>query len=1200
MKRKLSRALALMLSLVMLLTLFPTAAFAAGEEEPAFTEEAAPAEEPAAEEEAAPEEEPAPEEEAAPIEEPIAEEEAAPIEEEPVEEEPVEEEPVEEEPVEEEPVEEESVEEEPVEEEPVEEEPVEEEPTEEEPVEEEPVEEEPVEEEPAGEEPVEEEPAEEEPTEEEESKLPFGLKGMPEGFQLSEEQLAAKKRLSATLGENGIDAANGNSGTAAYSPDEVIIKADTEAYARTVAEAYNGELLHFSTHGIALIRVGTTGEEAFSSTNALQIACDLENNFPAVEPNYIATLSDELRSLPAGDVSTISATNDPRFSDQWHHDMVQSSLAWGKTTGSGIKVAVLDTAIDATHSDLTNVTIKKMSDVTGYSDTNPLNDHGTHVAGIIGAVRNNGKFGCGVAPGVTIYGYNVLPTANGEGSDYMIAEAFYRAADAGANIINCSFGSPGYGDAKQDAVNYALNKGATIIAAAGNECTSAKRYPAAFSGVVAVAAVGPDRSRAWYSNYGSWVDLAAPGGDGDEYIWSCAPGNEFVGMQGTSQATPVVSGCAALYMAMYGVVSPGTMRTRLINSCLSTGDSSIGAGIINVPKLLLTITTNPASKLVKAGTDALFTAAAKGAGSLSYQWQYRTSSSGSWNNSPASGNTTASLTVPATASRNGYQYRCVVTDTKAGISRTSSAATLTVLGIATEPASETVAVGGNAVFKVKATGSSLKYQWQYRTSSSGSWKDSPASGNTTASLTVPATMSRNGYQYRCKVSSGSLTVTSKAATLTVTATGAKPVITTQPSNKTAAIGGQVTFNVVATGGNLSYQWQVKKVGSSTWTNCTATGYNTATYKFSAQTAYSGRQYRCVVKNSTGSVNSNAAKLTVSADVAINGTTFPDGKFRSYVKGFDTNGNSKFSPAELSAVEEINVYHMGISSLKGVEFFTRLQRLYCEDNSLTALDVSKNTALTELYCDWNNLTSLDVSKNTALRELVCYTNGLTSLNVSKNTALECLDCSWNNLTSLNVSKNTALELLSCEHNTLSSLDLSKNTALRELVCYTNGLTSLNVSKNTALEYLDCSENALTSLSLSNNAALEYLDCSDNELTGLSLSNNTALRYLYCNRNALTGLSLSNNTALVELYCWRNALTSLNVSKNTALEQLDCSLNDLRSLDISKTKVCKGEYNYGCFGTQSGTITVKMTSTQKSIYNEYFADDPYNTDVTVTVG
>ena len=162
-----------------------------------------------------------------------------------------------------------------------------------------------------------------------------------------------------------------------------------------------------------------------------------------------------------------------------------------------------------------------------------------------------------------------------------------------------------------------------------------------------------------------------------------------------------------------------------------------------------TITTEPVNKTIKSGTTAKFTVKAVGKG-LSYQWQYRTSSSGSWKNSSASSAKTATYKVSAEARHNGYQYRCRITDS-AGNKVYTKTVTLNVLGIKTQPASKTVKVGATAKFTVKAVGKGLSFQWQYRTSSSGSWKNVSASSGKTASYTLATKLRHNGYQYRCKI-----------------------------------------------------------------------------------------------------------------------------------------------------------------------------------------------------------------------------------------------------------------------------------------------------------------------------------------------------------------------------------------------------------------------------------------------------------------
>ena len=286
------------------------------------------------------------------------------------------------------------------------------------------------------------------------------------------------------------------------------------------------------------------------------------------------------------------------------------------------------------------------------------------------------------------------------------------------------------------------------------------------------------------------------------------------------------------------------------------------------------------------------------------------------------------------------------------------------------------------------------------------------------------------------------------------------------------------------------------------------------------------------------------------DVVINEDNFPDEKFRNFLLYQDYGKDGFLTDAELLAVTEMDVSIRGITSLKGIEFFTALTKLECYVNNLESLDVSENTALTELRCDRNSLQALDVSKNTALTKLNCFGNKLESLDVSKNTALTELDCSYNSLQLLNVSKNTALSELLCHQNSLQSLDVSLNTALTELRCHGNSLQSLDVSKNTALTDLDCSYNSLTSLNVSGATALMKLCCSDNSLQSLDLFSNTALTDLWCLRNSLQSLDVSNNTALTDLDCSDNSLQLLDVSQNTALTELGCDRNGLQSLDVSK--------------------------------------------------
>ena len=267
------------------------------------------------------------------------------------------------------------------------------------------------------------------------------------------------------------------------------------------------------------------------------------------------------------------------------------------------------------------------------------------------------------------------------------------------------------------------------------------------------------------------------------------------------------------------------------------------------------ITAQPSSKT--AGVNETVQFAVKATGATSYQWQYRTSKTGSWHNSGLSSAKTATLSVKATDSVNGYQYRCAVKN--ASGTTYSYIVTLTIAKpvITKQPASQTVIVNDTAKFTVKATGAT-RYQWQYRTSKTGSWHNSGLTSAKTATLSLKATSSLSGYQYRCKVTNASGTTTSYIVTLTVIE---KPLITTQPMSYTASIGANVYLKVKAVGAE-SYQWYYRKGSSGSWSKATLTGAATDTLTVKAAEEYNGYQYYCKVTNAYGSTGSAAATLTV--------------------------------------------------------------------------------------------------------------------------------------------------------------------------------------------------------------------------------------------------------------------------------------------------------------------------------------------------
>lgn len=229
----------------------------------------------------------------------------------------------------------------------------------------------------------------------------------------------------------------------------------------------------------------------------------------------------------------------------WGLKAIGAETAWKKTKGKGIKVAVLDTGIDLNHPDLIE-NIKKTVDFSGSRyGVEDLNGHGTHVAGIIGAVDNNIGM-IGVAPEVDLYIAKVLGD-NGSGGYDGIMKGIKWAIDHKVDIISMSLGiSSRPPERLHQLIKEADSKGIIMLAATGNE-NGEVCYPAAYDEVIAVSAVDQSLKRANFSNYGIQNEITAPGVD----IVSTYKNGGYAKLSGTSMATPMISGAVALIMARF-------------------------------------------------------------------------------------------------------------------------------------------------------------------------------------------------------------------------------------------------------------------------------------------------------------------------------------------------------------------------------------------------------------------------------------------------------------------------------------------------------------------------------------------------------------------------------------------------------------------------------------------------------------------------
>jgi len=333
----------------------------------------------------------------------------------------------------------------------------------------------------------------------------------------------------------------------------------------------------------------------------------LDSSVLIAEPNYIYKAT-----------AVTPRTNDSELSRQWNLPMIQIPAAWEASTGAGVVIAVIDTGIDANHLDLkNNIGIDGydfISDPSAAGDGDGLdsdpNDtgvffHGSHVAGILAAEGDNNLGVAGVAYNATLMPLRVLGT-NNEGANSDIANAILYAAglenasgtipSKKADIINLSLGGPDRSFVLEQAINAALEEGLIIIAAAGNDGSSASFYPAAFDGVVGVSSVTDNKTLSTFSNHGTYIDVTAPGGTGlgdslldgfQDGILSTFMASEYVEYVGTSMATPHVAGVAALMKSLNTNLEQSSFTAALASGALTDDLANrelFGSGLINAAK----------------------------------------------------------------------------------------------------------------------------------------------------------------------------------------------------------------------------------------------------------------------------------------------------------------------------------------------------------------------------------------------------------------------------------------------------------------------------------------------------------------------------------------------------------------------------------------------------------------------------------------
>ena len=323
------------------------------------------------------------------------------------------------------------------------------------------------------------------------------------------------------------------------------------------------------------------------------------------EPMYIRELYDS-QFIP----------NDTYYSQSWHHPVVNTPDAWDIQTGSDtVVIAIIDTGVDTDHPDLVSNLWNNPAEIAGnlidddnngmvddiygwnfVNDNSNVNhewdwhpydaeDHGTHCAGIAAGVTNNAIGIAGASHNSKIMTCKIFPYA----SDAAAANAIIYAADNGADIISNSWGGGGSSATIQSAILYARNTmGSVVLFASGNDGDSAPHYPGANDGVVCVGATNSSDGRASFSNYGSWVDMCSPGTN----IWSAvdpsnpAHNNQYDAWDGTSMATPLAAGIAALIKSQFPNMGVDALEARLMDGD-DVGNLQMGARVNALKALTL-------------------------------------------------------------------------------------------------------------------------------------------------------------------------------------------------------------------------------------------------------------------------------------------------------------------------------------------------------------------------------------------------------------------------------------------------------------------------------------------------------------------------------------------------------------------------------------------------------------------------------------
>jgi thermitase len=280
--------------------------------------------------------------------------------------------------------------------------------------------------------------------------------------------------------------------------------------------------------------------------------------------------------------STLAVT-DPYVGSEWHLAKIGATTAWDTTQGAGVTIAILDSGVDPSHPDLVANLVPGFNLYGNNTDTSDVCGHGTAVAGSAAARGNNGIGVAGVAGQAKIMPLRVAYLDSATNSCYAytstIASGITYAADHGARIANVSYGPLAGDPTIQSAANYMKSKGGLVFVSAGNNGIDENIAPT--TSLIAVSASDSADAKASWSSYGSFVSIAAPGAN----IWTTSKGGAYGGWNGTSFASPVAAGVAALMMAAAPTLDGAQIEQAMFATAVDLGapgrDPNFGYGRVN-------------------------------------------------------------------------------------------------------------------------------------------------------------------------------------------------------------------------------------------------------------------------------------------------------------------------------------------------------------------------------------------------------------------------------------------------------------------------------------------------------------------------------------------------------------------------------------------------------------------------------------------